>query len=183
VAAIAAAVIIKTAEELEERAEAAGDDAEKMVRSSPMIMIAEGTVTSGNIDTVYLYIDLYGSEGVDMRNVVLHLVASPSSGNAKSADLTYNTVTPGTADSDNYGTEMIVDPLTQYDPTATPPRYILGDRARLKLTVTLTQSLATLPPDSTLEIWTHATTTANPRYDYFRTPSAYPNGGIVSLSA
>jgi flagellin FlaB len=183
VAAIAAAVIIKTAEELEEKAKAAGDDAQKMVRASPMIMIAEGTVTSGNINQIALYIDLYGSEGVDMRDLVLHIVANPQTGNGVSTDLTFNTATPTTANADNFGTDEILDPLNQYDPTATPPRYILGERARLVLTVSLTQALVNLPPSSTLEIFSHVTTSGNERYDYFRTPSAYPNGGVVTLGA
>ncbi len=184
VAAIASAVIIKTAEELEEKAKAAGQDAQKMVRASPMIVIAEGNVLNqATIDKLYLYIDLYGSEGIDMRDLIVHIVANPPTGNGKSADLTFNTASPLSATAAFFGTKMILDPLTQYDPTATPPRYILGDRARLMLTVDLTLALVNLPPASSLDIHSQVTTAGSERYDFFRTPSAYPNGGIVLLTA
>jgi len=185
VAAIAAAVIISTAESLEEKAEAAKNDAERLVRSSPMIMIAEGTVdaTTGNIDQVDIYIDLYGSEGVDMRDVVLHVVATPSSGNAISDDLTFNTNTPGQATSAFFGTSVILDPLGQFNPSGTPPTFILGERARLKLTIDLSSSgiNVPLPEASSLEIYTHVTTSGHERYDFYRTPSAFPSGGVVTL--
>jgi archaellin len=181
VAAIAAAVIIKTAEQLEEKAEVAGEDAQDLVRNTPMIILAEGTVNSNSINSVDLYIDLYGSEGVDMNDVVLHVVAVPLSGNGVSVDLMFNSGAPTTADVDNYGVTEVNDPLNQYDPTATPARFILGERTLLKLTINLNSALVNLPPNSSLEIWTHVTTSGHIRYDSFSTPSAYPNGGVIPL--
>ncbi|MDG6223966.1 MAG: hypothetical protein QCI82_00455 [Candidatus Thermoplasmatota archaeon] len=181
VAAIAAAVIIATAEDLEEKAQSAKQDAVKLVRAAPMIMIAEGTVSGSNVVSIDLYMDLYGSEGVDMRDLVLHILVTPTTGNAVSTDLTFNTASPTQATAQFFATDEVLDPLNQYDPTATPPRYILGERARLVLTVDLSTALTALPPASTLEIYTHVTTSGHQRYDFFRTPSAYPTGGIVSL--
>jgi flagellin FlaB len=182
VAAIAAAVIIGTAEELEEQAEQVSDDTTQMIRGPVMIVYAEGDVNNGVIDTVYLYVDLYGSEGIDMRDVVLHVVATPSSGNAVSHDLKFNDGTPNNAGSDNFGTDVVNDPLQLYNPAGTPPTYILGKKAMLKLEIDLSAgSLTTLSPNSMLEIQTFVAESGHTPYDQYRTPSAYPLGGVVKL--
>jgi archaellin len=181
VAAIAAAVIISTAEELEEQGEKVSDDAQKLVSSTPQIKIAEGTVSSGSVSSVDLYIDLYGSDAVDMRNVVLHILATPNGGTADSVDLTYNVGNPTSATSAFYGTTEVVDPNNQYNPTGNPATYLLGERVRLRLTVNLALSVVSLPPDSPLEIWVHTTTSGHQTYDYYETPAEYPSGGVVKL--
>ncbi len=183
VAAIAAAVIIKTAEELEEQGEKVSGDAQKLVSSTPQIKIAEGTVTSGTIGSIDLYLDLYGSDAVDMRNVVLHVLVIPNGGTGDSADLSFNLGNPSSATSAFYGTTEIIDPNNQYNPTGNPAIYLLGERARLKLNVNLALSASALPPDSSIEIWVHTTSSGHQTYDYFETPSEYPSGGVVKLEA
>jgi len=182
VAAIAAAVIIGTAEELEERAEDVSDDTQNMIRSPMMIIYAEGDVNTGVIDTVYLYVELYGSEGLDMRDIVLHVVATPASGSAVSTDLTYDEDDPTSADIDNFGVDIVNDPLSTYRPQDTPPSFIMGKKTTLKLEIDLgAGSLATLGPNSVLEITTIQSQSSNTPYDHFRTPTSYPNSGIVKL--
>jgi len=180
VAAIAAAVIIGTAENLEERAESTATAADKLVRSSPTIIIAEGDVSASNtIGTVYLYVNLYGSEGVDMRDVVIHVLATPSGGTGASADLTLTTV--GSANNQFFTVTEIIDPLGSWDPTGTPASYILSQRAQLKITIDLGLAVTALPPDSTLAFTIDVTTSGHETYDFYRTPASYPTGGIVSL--
>ncbi len=185
VAAIAAAVIIKTAEELEEQGEKVSEDAQKLVSSTPQIKIAEGTVTSGTstIGSIDIYLDLYGSDAVDMRNVVLHVLVIPNGGTGDSVDLSYNPVPNPTGTSQYYGTTEIIDPNNQYNPNGNPALYLLGERARLKVNINLALSASSLPPDSSIEIWVHTTTSGHQTYDYYETPSEYPSGGVVKLEA
>ncbi len=178
VAAIAAAVIIGTAEDLEERSEQAGQDAENLVSGKVIIWLAEGSLdASGDIDKVYLYLDLYGSSGIDMRDVVLHVVATSSTGSAVSRDLTYSDMATPTALL--YVVTEVSDPLSTYDPTS--GEYVLGERTSLYITVDLGLSTTTLSEASTLEIFTKVTTSGTDTYDLWRTPSAYPTSGVVLL--
>lgn len=181
VAAIAAAVIIGTAEDLEEQAQIVSDDTVKMIRGPVQIIFAYGMVNNGVIDEVYLYIDLYGSEGIDMRDLFMIVIATPATGNAISEDLKYHDSEPTEPDPLYYGTDIVIDPLSLYNPAGTPPSYILGERATLKLTIDLDESLTTLGPGSELEIKTIVTESSHLPYDHFRTPSAYPLGGVVKL--
>jgi flagellin FlaB len=182
VAAIAAAVIIGTAEDLEERAESAGEAAKNLVQSTPVIKIAEGDLmtTPTTVSRVYLYIDLYGNGGVKMTDVVLHILATPNGGIATTGDLKFDP-TASNPGFDTYTVEEIIDPNGQWDPTGTPASYILGERARLKLTIDLGVSAIALGPDSVLEIFMQVTTSGHQTYDYYRTPASYPSGGIVLL--
>ncbi|MBN1391055.1 MAG: hypothetical protein JXA22_10490 [Candidatus Thermoplasmatota archaeon] len=180
VAAIAAAVIIGTAEDLEEKAESASESAQKLVESSPTIIIAEGDISASNtISVVNLYINLYGGEGVDMRDVVIHILATPSGGNGVSGDVTLDTV--GSADADSFAVVEIHDPLGSWDPTGTPASYILSRRAQLMIVINLGLAATSLPPDSTLEFTIDVTTSGHETYDSYRTPASYPAGGVVSL--
>ncbi len=180
VAAIAAAVIIGTAEDLEERAEQAGQSATNLIEATPVITIAEGELNAGgSIDKVYLYIDLYDNKGVDMRDLVIHILATPNGGTAVSQDLTMDATIAASANT--YFVEEIVDPNGQWDPTGTPARYILGERAMLKLTIDLGLAATSLDPDSVLEIHFQVTTSGHKTYDLFTTPASYPNAGIVPL--
>lgn len=184
VAAIAAAVIIGTAENLEERAEDAGESAENLVEATPVINIAEGDIDSatGTIETVYFYIDLYGNDGVDMRDVVLHIITTPSGGTAESDDLILDDNDVSSADDENYAVIPIVDPLQSWDPTGSPASFILSERARLRIEVDLDLAdLSPLPPDSTLEVYMKVTTSGHQTYDHMKSPSSYPQGGIVVL--
>jgi hypothetical protein len=182
VAAIAAAVIIGTAEELEERAETVGDDAEKLVRSSPEIIIAEGELSASNtVSDIYLHINLYGSEGIDMRDLVIHVLVIPSGGNGVSEDLTLDPTPGASPAAKTYVVEEIYDPLSSWDPIGTPSSYILSQRAQLKIQIDLGLSLTALPPDSVIEITFDVTSSGHESYEKLRTPASYPAGGILSL--
>ncbi len=180
VAAIAAAVIIGTAEQLEEQAEIAGSDASRLVRSAPDIIIAEGDISASNtITTAFLYLNLYGSQGIDMRDLVIHILATPSGGNAVAGDLTLDTT--GAADADSFTVIEIHDPLGAWDPTGTPASFILGQRAQLRVEINLGLAATALPPDSTLEITMDVTTSGHETIEYLRTPASFPTGGRVSF--
>ena len=182
VAAIAAAVIIGTAEDLEERAESAGQSAERLVEASPVIKIAEGDLSTSptTVSFVYLYLDLYGNEGVQMTDVVIHMLATPNGGTAVSQSLIFDptATNPGAT---VYTVDEIIDPNGQWDPTGTPASYILGERARLRVNVDLGLSTSALGPDSALEIFIQVTSSGHQSYDYYRTPASYPSGGILLL--
>ncbi len=180
VAAIAAAVIIGTAEDLEERSEQAGQDAEALLSGKIIIWLAEGSLdASGDIDSVDLYLDLYGSSGIDMRDIILHVVATSSSGSAVSQDLTYNVNNPTQATALMYSTTEVSDPLNTYDPTS--GEYVLGERTSLFITIDLGLSTTALSEASTLQIYTKVTTSGTVTKDLWRTPSAYPPSGVVLL--
>jgi len=182
VAAIAAAVIIGTAEDLEERAEAAGEAAEDLVQATPVIKIAEGDLgtSPSTVSTIHLYLDLYGDQGVDMRKVVIHIVSTPNGGVADSQWVTFDPTqtSPG---QDWFTVDEVLDPNGQWDPTGTPASYLLGKEARLRVNIDLGLSTTALGPDSELEIFIQVTTSGHQTYDYYRTPSSYPTGGIVLL--
>jgi len=183
VAAIAAAVIIGTAEDLEERAQDAGTSAENLVQATPQITVAEGTMNAaGLISTVILNIDLYGMEGVNMQDVVIHVRATPNGGNALSNDLIMDwTINGGGATT--FDVDEILDPNNQWNPTGTPATFILGQRAQLKITLDLSLCATPLPPDSVLELNLHVLTSGHTTYDLLRTPSSYPTGGVVPFES
>jgi archaellin len=182
VAAIAAAVIIGTAEDLEERGEEAAEDARDVVKQTPRMIRAEGQVNAASqIQTIEVYIDYIGSEGVDMSNVVVHVLATQQGGQGAKADLTLDEGAPDTADDDNYGIEEVADPLDHYDPDDNPPRFILGETTQLKLIIDLSLCAVTLPPDSDLRIEITTTDSGGRSISVWETPSAYPqqNGWVI----
>lgn len=182
VAAIAAAVIIGTAEELEERAQEVDEDSRDQLKQSPRVIRAEGEIAaSGNIEDVFIYVDYIGRDGVDMRNIVIHILATPNTGVADFADLTYNLNSAQTADNDNFGTVEVVDLADTFDPTGTPPRYILGEQTQMRLQLDLQASAVALPPDSLLRIEITSTDSGGMTIDEWKTPSAYPTSGFVTL--
>jgi hypothetical protein len=182
VAAIAAAVIIGTAEKLEEDAENAATAAGNLVEASPVIKIAEGDLSTSptTVSFVYLHLDLYGNKGVDMRDVVIHIIATPNGGTAVSQPLIFDptATNPGAT---VFTVDEIIDPNGQWDPTGTPALFILGERARLRVNIDLGLSTTALGPDSTLEIFIQVTSSGYQSYDYMRTPASYPTGGIVLM--
>lgn len=180
VAAIAAAVIIGTAEELEERAENAGENAERLVKSAPEIIIMEGQMSASNtVSTIHLYLNLYGSEGIDMRDLVIHILATPSGGNAFSGNVILDTTTAPSAGT--YAVTKIYDPLGAWDPTGSPASYILSQRAQLRVEIDLSLAAVALPPDSQLELTLDVTSSGYETIEHARTPASYPTGGIVSF--
>lgn len=182
VAAIAAAVIIGTAEDLEERSQQAGDDAQTMVQQVPRIVRAEGQVdASGDIDEVYIYLDYIGSDGVDMNNIVLHVLSSPNNGLSESADLTMNTGQLTIPTSNLFAVEVVIDPLGNFVPTASPPRYIIGEGTMLKLTVDLSLATSALPPDSDLRVEITTSDSGSKTIDVWETPAAYEQAGSIMM--
>ncbi|OYT47582.1 hypothetical protein B6U83_04770 [Thermoplasmatales archaeon ex4484_36] len=179
VAAIAAVVIITTAEELENKGRQSKETAKKMTASGIRVDFAEGRVTSGEIDYVYLYISLYGMEAIDMRDVVLHVVTTPRGGTASSQDLTFNEGSIASPSTTNYGTVEVNDPNDEFP-------YLLGERTTLKLVIDLStaSNLNTLPQSSSIEVRFLISAVGHETYDLYYTPSSYPaNGGIVTLLA
>ncbi len=72
VAAIAAAVIIKTAGELEQRAQQTGTDAARSATGGVAILSTVGRIQGGQITEVYLIIQLAaGSSGVDLDGTIV----------------------------------------------------------------------------------------------------------------
>lgn len=183
VAAIAAAVIIGTAEDLEERGEQAAGEARDVVRQTPRTIRAEGEVNAASqIQDLEVYIDYIGSEGVNMENVVVHVVATQQGGQGDRADLTMNEGQIDVATADFFGIEEIADPLDHFDPQDNPPRYILGETTQLKLLIDLSLCAVTLPPDSTLRIEITTTDSGGRTISIWETPTAYPQqGGWVIL--
>ncbi|MGA1820557.1 MAG: hypothetical protein ACMUHU_06070 [Thermoplasmatota archaeon] len=153
---------------------------EIIIPDHPQIVRAEGMVDEGgNISMVFLDVDLYGDRGVDMRDVVVHILATPNGGSAAECDLTYGSFDQ--MDPESYVVRELFDPNNTWDPEGTPGSHILGKECLLELEVNLTASGVPLPPDSTLEIILHVTTSAHETYDLFRTPSGYPATGTVLL--
>jgi flagellin FlaB len=179
VAAIASAVIIWTAENLEEDAERTGAGAREDVTGGIHIKTIEGQVTAGAVDAVYMYIALYGgAQDLDMNEVVIHIIASPKGGTPASEDVTYNAVAPGTAVAGtNYGATAVVDPLGAFPDT-------LDQQSILKIEILFggLSSLPTLPPDSDLEIKIMQAIGGPTATEELSTPAGYPTtGGIIDL--
>ena len=181
VAAIAAAVIIGTAEELEERAQEVDEDSRDQLKQAPRVIRGEGQIAaSGNIEDVFIYLDYIGQDGVDMSHVIIHVLATPQNGVASVADLIFNFNPVATADSTHFGTVQITNsPI--FDETGTPPRYILGETVQLKVQIDLQSSTVALPPDSDLRIEITSTDSGGMTIDEWKTPSAYPTSGFVTL--
>ncbi len=179
VAAIASAVIIWTAENLEEDAERTGAGAREDVTGGIHVKTVEGQVTAGAIDRIYVYIALYGgSLDLDMNEIVLHIIALPKGGTSTSEDLVYNPVTPGTAVAGtNYATTAVVNPMGAFPDT-------MDQQSILKLEIILggLSALPTLPPDSSVELKIMQAIGGPTATEEFDTPAGYPNaGGIVDL--
>jgi hypothetical protein len=156
-------------------------DHPRLVESAPVIKIVEGHLNDkGMIDMVYLYVDLYGNRGVNMMDVIIHLIATPKGGANVSQDLIFDptATNPGAT---VFTVDEIIDPNGQWDPLGTPASYVLGERARLLLNINLTLSATALPPDSELQIFIQVTSSGKLSYDYCRTPEIYPSEGVVIL--
>lgn len=191
VAGIASAVIIWTAENLEEDAERTGAGAREDVTGGIHVKNVEGQVDDiggGTIEltTVFVYIALYGgSEEVDMNQVVAHIVVKPNGGIWASEDHLYNDAAPGTADITAtdawYGTEAVSDPLSAGPPTGDT----LDQQSIFKLTIILDDTdsnLDTLPPNSYLEIHLMQSKGGPTTIEEVKTPSGYPAAlSIVDL--
>lgn len=146
----------------------------------PQILVAKGLIDDeGNISVIFLDVELYGDDGIEMRDVVVYIRATPSDGPAECCDLIYGPV--GSIDDENYGVRELFDPNNTWNPEGTPASYILGKDCLLELEVNLTASAVPLPPNSTLDILIHVTATGHQTYDLFRTPTAYPATGTVWL--
>jgi flagellin FlaB len=111
VAAIAAAVIIKTAYSLKDQAEATGAGAREEVAGSVKILSVIGDrdptgsgTNEATIDTIWVYVTIWdGSRGINISAMRVQVQTS-----ATLADLTLDTV--GGADANNYDAEEIPTP-------------------------------------------------------------------------
>jgi len=150
------------------------------VRSMPEVIIAEGEIgMGGNISVIHLYIQLYGNNGIDMRDVVIHVICISSDSHSSSTDFLLEVVDdPGDP---GFIVEEVYDPLGAWDPEGTPSSFILGQRAQLKLTFNIEEDLVTLPPDSIIEITFDVTSTGFETIEILRTPSSYPSAGTIKL--
>jgi hypothetical protein len=115
-----------------------------------------------------------------MRKVIVHIIATPNGGNAVSQPLIFDE-TQANPGATWFTVDGILDPNGQWDPAGTPASYLLGKEARLRVNIDLGLSTTALGPDSVLEIFMQVTTSGHQTYDYYRTPSSYPTGGIVLL--
>ncbi len=183
VAAIAAAVIIGTAEDLEERSQEAAGDAKDVVKQTPRMIRAEGQVNAASqIQELEIYINYVGSEGVDMNNVVMHVIATQRNGQGAKADLVMNELQVDTATATQFGIVVVADPLDHFDETDNPPRYVMGETTQLKLLVDLSLCAVTLPTASTLRIELTTTDSGGRTTAIWETPNAFPQqGGWVIL--
>jgi hypothetical protein len=155
------------------------DDHQERI-SSPAIITAKGSISSNNtISNLELYMNLYGNEGYDMRNIVIRLNATPSDGITVTGNVTLDTT--GTADADSFTVDEIIDPLDVWDPTGTPASFILSQGAQLKINIDLELAVIALPPDSELQIILYDTASLNEEIDLLRTPRSYPKEGKISL--
>jgi flagellin FlaB len=183
VAAIAAAVIIGTAEDLEEWSQEAAGDAKDVVKQTPRMIRAEGQVNAASqIQDLEIYIDYVGSEGVNMNNVVMHVIATQRNGQGAKADLVMNENQVDTATATQFGIVVVADPLDHFDETDNPPRYVMGETTQLKLLVDLSLCAVTLPTASTLRIELTTTDSGGRTISIWETPNAFPQqGGWIIL--
>lgn len=179
VAAIASAVIIWTAENLEEDAERTGAGAREDVTGGVYVKTVEGQVTAGAVDRVYLYISLYGgSEDVDMNEIVVHVLSMPRGAAWVAEDVSYNAAAPGTpVAGTSYGTIAVANPLGAFPDT-------LDQQSILRVEIILggLSSLPTLPPDSDFQVSIMQSKGGPTTIEEVSTPSGYPSaGGIISM--
>ena len=179
VAAIASAVIIWTAESLEEDAERTGAGAREDVTGGIHIKTVEGitdATTGTTVVEIYIYIALYGgARDLDMGEVVVHMIASPKGGTAQSEDLTIGLAPAYAASAGSYyGTDEVVNPLGSWPTT-------LDQQSILKLTIILgaPSTLPALPPDSTVEIKIMQAIGGPTTVEELSTPAGYP--GVSSI--
>jgi flagellin FlaB len=136
VAAIAAAVVINTAGNLQESAEKLGSETQEDVSTGIKTQHMEGQINAAGdeILDIRIYIVLYaGADAMDLRYLVLHIEGSDNEptpvgfsvdaihANHPNPPTTYNT----------YTVTEISDPLNSYDPTNN--KYYLDQEATLRL--------------------------------------------------
>ncbi len=176
VAAIAAAVIIRTAEGLEEDAERTGTGARKDVSSAIRIRMVEGRVSDAEtVDEIYVYFDLYGgSVDVRMETVFIHLLLSPRAGQpAEAYDLQF-VDGENNANDTLYGVKAISDPLGSYASS----QVIDGETilmARIVLRDPPDGVGRELPPDSDMSILFMPGTGGPISTEECKTPASYPS--------
>lgn len=144
VAVIAAAVIIKTASDLEQSAEKYGDDAGKETGLSVKVQHFEGAVDAGGneITTLSVYIVLYGgSDALNMLNLVVH--ASGTDNEATPVGFSDDFLHE---DADNpsalptFSVVEITDPLDSYDEGSN--EYILDTESTLRIEMDIDGTLS-----------------------------------------
>jgi archaellin len=138
VAVIAAAVIIKTASELEQSAEQYGDNAKSEAGLSIKVQQFEGQVgTAPNDDEIVnlrIYVTLFGgSESMDLRYLILHIFGTDNegAGDGFSVDYIHPNAQNPPAGANTYAITEITDPLDSYN--ATNGIYVLDQQSTLRI--------------------------------------------------
>ena len=139
VAVIAAAVIIKTASELEQSAEKYGDEAKKEVGLSIKCSQFEGQADASGTEIVNLqvYITLFGgADAMDMRYLILHIYGTDNDGGGVgfSEDYIHVDALNPPAGANTYDVTEITDPLDSYDPAGN--QWILDSQSTLRVDLT-----------------------------------------------
>jgi archaellin len=136
VAVIAAAVIIKTASELEQSAEEYGDKAGKDVGLGIKVQQFEGQANAGGdeIEDLRIYVSLYGgSESLDMRYLLLHMWGwdNDPAGGGFSVDYAHPSAVGAGPNTETYTVTEINDPLDSYP-------NILDQQSTLRIDIDIT---------------------------------------------
>ena len=177
VAAIAAAVIIRTAEGLEEDAERTGTGARQDVSGSLRVRLVEGRITDqddGYVDELYIYFNLYGgSQDIQMEEVIIHLLLTPRVGQpAQAYDLKFVDGEDNANDT-LYGVKAVNDPLGTYASSQ-----VLDGSSILRARIILRDPPEgvgrMLPTDSEVLILMMPTTGGPATTEELTTPAAYP---------
>ena len=180
VAAIAAAVVIRTANNLEEDAERAGEGAREDVSGGMNIQTIQGNAAAGgNIDGLRIYVNLFGgSKDLNMVGIVVHIVYTPLVGAATTLDIAHSVpYAAGDApDADgSFSISEISDPNDAYN--AAISQYVLDQDALLTIDLPDAPLTINIPPNSMVEIGLIQTSGGPLMTAEFETPSSYPTGG------
>jgi hypothetical protein len=161
-----------------------GDDQDHIgSRDQPDNLMAfitsEGVVQNNSIIEVHLTLRVLGTEGVDMRNIVLYVSCMPQGGPMVVEDLLLGTI------EDNDGPRFLVEEVfgtdDAWNPDGSPSSFVIKERSMIVISVDLIEHLSPLPPGSSIGTVVHETTTGLETTKVWQTPSAYPTIGTVLL--
>ncbi len=180
VAAIAAAVIIRTAEDLEEDAQRQGEGAREDVSGGLQMETIEGNVAAGSINQLRIYVTLYGgSADLDTTGIVVHMVVIPQTGAATSDDYFHEFGVGGAGATGPFDVVEISDPNNAYTDAAAGP-HVIDQDALLRFDIDAASSL-TIAPNSDVHISLIQAPGGPTMTAKFSTPATYPTSGYVNL--
>lgn len=180
VAAIAGAVIVKTANSLKNIAEATGKGASKEVSGSVKIMDITGDRNNpiqANIQQVYFTVSTWdGSRGIDMRTMVIHWEARSTN-----VYLTFDPANP-VATATTYGWATVITTAgSGWNPAG--GQYFLDDDTVLQLTIDLGAGAVNDPlPPNTYCMANLVPGSGPVVLEEFATPSAYGAAQFIDLT-